>query len=171
MWLSSLGSPVVGNGCTTGEPPAIVGPGSALLGRNLPANRSHQLRGRRCACIARHEEGDLGDSDHRPPLETGFNLVTGKGRAEIEFEDASTLYLADNSALTFNDLRTTAGVPYTELALLCRNRNSKPERDDRRRIVRLYTPARKIAVFYPTKMYERVSSYLDAMDITPLKTA
>ena len=24
------------------------------------------------------------------PLESGFNLVTGKGRAEIEFEDAST---------------------------------------------------------------------------------
>ena len=27
------------------------------------------------------------------PLEDGFNLVTGQGRAEIELEDASTVYL------------------------------------------------------------------------------
>ena len=36
------------------------------------------------------------------PLETGYGLVTGTGRAEIEFEDASVAYLADNSVLTFN---------------------------------------------------------------------
>ena len=52
------------------------------------------------------------------PLETGFSLVTGTGRAEIEFEDASTLYLGENSVLTFNDLHTTSGVPYTDLGLL-----------------------------------------------------
>ena len=52
------------------------------------------------------------------PLETGFSLVTGKGRAEIELEDASTLYLGENSVLSFNDLHTTSGVPYTEVALL-----------------------------------------------------
>ena len=37
------------------------------------------------------------------PLESGFSVVTGKGRAEIEFEDASTMYLGENSALTFDD--------------------------------------------------------------------
>jgi hypothetical protein len=52
------------------------------------------------------------------PLETGFSLVTGSGRAEIEFENASTLYLGENSVLTFNDMHTTAGIPFTELALL-----------------------------------------------------
>ena len=52
------------------------------------------------------------------PLETGFSLVTGKGRAEIELEDASTLYLGENSVLSLNDLHTTSGVPYTEVALL-----------------------------------------------------
>ena len=52
------------------------------------------------------------------PLETGFSLVTGAGRAEIEFEDASTLYLGENSVLTFNDLHTTSGAPYTDLGLL-----------------------------------------------------
>jgi hypothetical protein len=52
------------------------------------------------------------------PLETGFSLATGAGRAEIELEDASTLYLGENSVLTFNDLHTTGGVPYSQVALL-----------------------------------------------------
>ena len=53
------------------------------------------------------------------PLETGFNLVTGAGgRAEIEFEDASTVYLDENSALAFNQLETTGGIPHTALGLL-----------------------------------------------------
>src|ERR1039458_2524038 len=41
------------------------------------------------------------------PIETGYSLVTGTGRAEIEFEDASVVYLADNSVLAFNELSTT----------------------------------------------------------------
>ena len=45
------------------------------------------------------------------PLESGFSVVTGKGRAEIEFEDASTMYLGENSALTFDELTTQNGVP------------------------------------------------------------
>jgi FecR protein len=105
------------------------------------------------------------------PLETAFNLVTGKGRAEIEFEDASTLYLGENSALTFNDLRTTAGVPYTELALLTGTATLNLDESIAGESFRLYTPARSIAVFYPSKIYERVSSYLDAMVITPLTTS
>ena len=60
----------------------------------------------------------MGEAVADLPLETGYSLVTGNGRAEIEFEDASTLYLGENSVLTFNDLHTTGGVPYTELALL-----------------------------------------------------
>lgn len=52
------------------------------------------------------------------PLESGFSLATGDGRAEIEFEDASTLYVAENSVLMFNDLHTTRGIPHTEVALL-----------------------------------------------------
>jgi len=52
------------------------------------------------------------------PLETGFSLATGAGRAEIELEDASTLYVAENTVLMFNDLHTTRGIPHTEVALL-----------------------------------------------------
>jgi hypothetical protein len=52
------------------------------------------------------------------PVEGGFNLVTGTGRAEIEFEDTSTVYLGENSVLAFNGLDTHGSVPYTEIALL-----------------------------------------------------
>src|SRR6185437_9520493 len=53
------------------------------------------------------------------PLESGFSLATGSdGRAEIEFEDNSTLYLAPNSALTFSNLLTKDGVPQTRLSIL-----------------------------------------------------
>src|SRR5579862_8933701 len=44
------------------------------------------------------------------PLESGFSLATGAdGRAEIEFEDDSTLYLAPNSALSLANLTTKDG--------------------------------------------------------------
>jgi hypothetical protein len=105
------------------------------------------------------------------PLETGFNLVTGNGKAEIEFEDASTLYLGENSALTFTDLRTTAGVPHTELALLAGTATLNLDESIAGEAFRLYTPTHSIAVYYPSTIYERVSSYLDGLAITPLKTS
>jgi FecR protein len=104
------------------------------------------------------------------PLETGFNLVTGKGKAEIEFEDASILYLGENSALTLNDLSTTAGVPYTELALLAGTATLNLDESIEGESFTLYTPTHSIVVGYPSRIYERVSSYLDALAITPLKS-
>ena len=103
------------------------------------------------------------------PLETGFNLVTGKGKAEIEFEDASILYLGENSALALNDLRTTAGVPHTELALLAGTATLNLDETIAGESFTLDTPTHSIVVHYPSRIYERVSSYLDALAITPLK--
>ena len=37
-------------------------------------------------------------------LQQGFALATGNGRAEIEFEDGSTAYLAEDSLLLFTTL-------------------------------------------------------------------
>src|ERR1700679_1264479 len=53
--------------------------------------------------ISRGKEGEhppggaWGQAAVNIPIETGFNLVTGKGRAEIELEDASTIYLGEDS--------------------------------------------------------------------------
>ena len=54
------------------------------------------------------------------PLEAGYSLVTGDGRAEIELEDASTLYVAPSSfqmvsgsraKLSFCERRRTTSSP------------------------------------------------------------
>ena len=74
--------------------------------------------------ISRGKEGEhaTGDAWERAgvnlPIQTGFSLVTGRGRAEIELEDASTVYLGDNSVLIFTQITSTNGVPYTEPSLV-----------------------------------------------------
>ena len=101
------------------------------------------------------------------PLETGFSLVTGAGRAELEFEDASTLYLAPNSALTFDDLHTTRGIPHTELTLLAGTATIHFYPSISGDSYLLRTPTDTISTSYPDKSYVRVDSYLDAVAVTP----
>lgn len=100
------------------------------------------------------------------PLETGFSLVTANGRAEIELEDASTIYLAENSVLVFNDLHTTSGVPYTEVALLSGTLSLaiKPYISGERVVVN--TPTDNIVVKHPWRAFVRVDSYLDGTRLT-----
>ncbi len=102
------------------------------------------------------------------PLETGFSLVTGTGRAEIEFEDASTLYLGENSVLTFNDLHTTSGAPYTDLGLLSGtvSLNLHPYIPGEEFFLR--TPTDNLMVKYPDAWNVRISSYLDGVAYTSL---
>ena len=102
------------------------------------------------------------------PIETGFSLVTGEGRAEIEFENASTIYLGENSVLTFNDLHETAGVPFTEMALLSGtvSLNFRPYTPWEEMI--LHTPANDLAARFPAKSFARVEAFTDAVSITPL---
>jgi uncharacterized membrane protein YgcG len=103
------------------------------------------------------------------PLDTGYSLVTGAGRAEIELEDASTLYLAPNSVLSFTDLHTTNGVPSTELALLSGTitLHVRPYLPDETFLLRTPSDDNLVAK-YPSTSYIRVTSYVDATAITPL---
>jgi len=103
------------------------------------------------------------------PLETGFSLATGAGRAEIEFEDASTLYLGENSVLTFNDLHTTGGVPYTELALLAGTVSAHiiPYPQGQSFLLRTQTDDRYLTA-NPGSACLRVSSFYDATAVTPI---
>jgi hypothetical protein len=122
--------------------------------------------------IARGEQNEkpAGDTWEKAvtdlPLETGFSLVTGNGRAEIEFEDASTLYLGENSVLSFNDLHTTSGVPYTEVALLTGTAtvDIKPYIYGERFVLR--TPTDLFGTNYPHKLFARINSYIDAATVT-----
>jgi hypothetical protein len=104
------------------------------------------------------------------PLETGFSLATGAGRAEIELENASTLYLGENSVLTFNDLHTTAGVPNSQLSLLTGTATLNVRPYVAGEQFTLKTPSRDLTVIYPHKPVVRVTSYFDATAITPLSS-
>jgi hypothetical protein len=101
------------------------------------------------------------------PLRTGYSLVTGTGRAEIEFEDASVVYLADNSVLTFNEISATNGVPYTEIALLSGTATLNVQTLLPGESFRIFTPGDSFTVMYPKRAYLRVNSYLDAIAVTP----
>lgn len=99
------------------------------------------------------------------PLETGFSLVTGTGRAEIELEDASTLYLGENSVLTFNDMHTTGGVPYTEIALLTGTVTLHVRPYVAGELIVLKTPTDEFTARYPFTSNLRITSYADATAI------
>jgi hypothetical protein len=103
------------------------------------------------------------------PLETGFSLATGAGRAEIEFENASTLYLGENSILTFNDLHSTAGIPYTELGLLSGTVSLYIHPYVAGEKFYLITPTDELFTKYPDRTYLRVESFTDATTLTPLE--
>ena len=100
------------------------------------------------------------------PIEAGFSLVTGTGRAEIEFEDSSTVYLGENSVLAFNDLISANNIPTTEIALLTGTLTLNVHLLAREVFV-LRTPTSRLTIGSRSGSYARVTSYLDAMALTP----
>jgi hypothetical protein len=51
------------------------------------------------------------------PIQQGFTVATGGGRAEIEFESGATVRLTDNSTLQFTELALSEGGRITKLTL------------------------------------------------------
>ena len=104
------------------------------------------------------------------PLESGFSLATGAdGRAEIEFEDDSTLYLAPNSALALAQLTSKDGVPHTQLSLLSGTITTYLDPTVPGEQYILQTATHVFTLNYGERSYARVTSYLDAMQITPMR--
>ena len=100
------------------------------------------------------------------PLETGFSLATGDGRAEIEFEDNSTVYLAENSVLALDDLETNGGVPHTELALLTGTLSLRVRPYVRGEQFNVRTPTDSIFIFWPRSNDLRVTAFTDATGLS-----
>jgi hypothetical protein len=105
------------------------------------------------------------------PMEGGFSLATGAGRAEIEFEDASVAYLAPHSVLMFDQLAAVDGVPFSRMQLLSGTMTMRlrPEFVGERYLV--VTPQGALRLGFPRAAYFRVASYLDATVMTPLDDA
>ena len=100
-------------------------------------------------------------------LASGYSLVTGAGHAEIELEDDSVIYLADNSVLKFGGLSSTAGAPFTQVGLLSGTVTLNMKLTGEGERFFLTTPTDGLSLMYPQGAYLRVNSYLDAMVITP----
>ncbi len=101
------------------------------------------------------------------PVESGFSLVTGAGRAEIEFEDASTVFLGENSVLIFDELTSTSGVPRTTMTLVSGSATLHVQPQFPGEQFSLHTPAGLISNHFGEHIFVRVDSYLDAMTIAP----
>ncbi len=101
------------------------------------------------------------------PIQQGYSLATDTGRAEIELEDGSVVYLADNSSLLFNQLTITDGIPSTHIVLLTGTAtiNATPLPQE---TISLETPNENaVVITYPARAFVRVDSFLDGMSVTP----
>ncbi len=117
---------------------------------------------------AEHATGGIwGEAAENLPIESGFSLVTGTGRAEIEFEDASTVYLGENSVLLFNQLTTIGNVPHSELTLLSGTATLHVRPAVPGETFNLSTPNARLGTGYGAALFTRIDSYLDATEVTP----
>jgi len=129
------------------------------------------VRVSRRAVDAKTTDADWEKAVTGTPLETGYSLVTGAGgRAEIEFEDASTAYVGENSVVVCNNLMTADGVPMTDLGLMNGVMTLHVKTLFPEQTFMVETPTNGVVLKYPMKSYVRVNSYLDAMTITALGT-
>jgi len=100
------------------------------------------------------------------PIEQNFALATGDGRAEVEFEDGSVIYVAKNSVLLFDELSASIGILRTRLELV----SGTVTTDVRPVLWESFTiemPTGEYEVDYPKGSFVRLDSYLDGMAVTP----
>jgi hypothetical protein len=108
------------------------------------------------------EEAEIGQ-----PIEQGFALAAQKGTANIEFEDGSTIFLAENSLVLFpelssSDIRTTTHItlPTGSAAFWLQLGENET--------FSIETPTDGIHFLDSHDYFFRVDAYLDSTAITPL---
>lgn len=97
------------------------------------------------------------------PLYSGDSIVTVDGRAEIEFEDASMMYLDARSILLFNELATIDGSPRTDLSLLSGTASFHLLPTIADEIYNIHTPTDTASTRYPHPANFRLTSYADGI--------
>jgi hypothetical protein len=101
------------------------------------------------------------------PIEQNFALATGTdGRAEIEFESGSIMYIAENSVILFEHLTMKDGAPTTRLELLSGTVTIGLECIPRE-LFAIDTPIGQLQIKYPESSFIRLDSYLNGMALTP----
>ena len=106
-------------------------------------------------------------ADMNLPIEKGFALATGAdGRAEIEFESGSMIYLAENSVLLFKRMTEANGAPTTEVELVSGTLTTSMQTIPKE-LFAVDLPMGQYQVKYPEQSYARIDSYLDGAAFTP----
>ncbi len=67
--------------------------------------------------VSRPDQSGWEQAQVNLPIQEGFSISTGQGRAEIEFESGATARLAENSVLQFTELALSGGGRITRLTL------------------------------------------------------
>lgn len=117
--------------------------------------------------------------DHRPDLNQpweqalsgdrisqGYALATGNGRAEIEFEDGSTVYLAENSLLLFRELRAPGNRIVSSMSLPTGTATFALQPALKESFF-IETPTDRLEISPPETSFVRIDAYLDSTAITP----
>jgi hypothetical protein len=99
-------------------------------------------------------------------LEQGFAIATESGRAEIEFENGSTVYLAENSLLLFTELSAPRDRIVSRMSLPTGTASFALQPLTSESFF-IETPTDKIEVSGPDTFFARMDAYLDATAITP----
>jgi hypothetical protein len=107
------------------------------------------------------EQAQQGDS-----VRKGYALATGEGRAEIEFEDSSTAYVAEHSLLLFNEIPAGDWPSTTKITLVTGTATFNLEPLGKERFL-VTTTTDTFRVAPPDRFFIRIDAYLDATGFTP----
>jgi|HubBroStandDraft_1064217.scaffolds.fasta_scaffold01851_15 hypothetical protein len=106
-------------------------------------------------------------ADVNLPITENYALATGTdGRAEIEFENGSVIYVAENSLVLFERLTATNGTPLTQLELVS-GTITTGVRTVPGEIFVVDVPIGAFRITYPESSFVRLDSFLDGMVFTP----
>jgi FecR protein len=100
------------------------------------------------------------------PIEANYALATEEGKAAVEFESGSVVYLAPHSTLLFGELTYTEGHLRSEVSLATGTMTTNIRASQLDDFV-IALPTGQIEVTYPESSYIRIDSYLDGVAVTP----
>jgi Family of unknown function (DUF6600)/FecR protein len=100
------------------------------------------------------------------PIQQGFAIGTNEGNAEVQFEDGTTLWIADNSLVQFTELALSNGGRIDRI-LLAQGTASVYASPDRRDTLAISTPQAEISV--PKISLFRIDAFRDGATVSVLQ--